>query len=103
MNVDRKEGIVLFSKVRKGLQMRCFGEVSVNAVRPAVVLARQNLGVSGFIVDQRKSSVPADVMKPANRSLAIQDEDESKACLCDADIITSLLESILMRHHDPFF
>lgn len=84
MDMDRKEAMVLLVEIWDGVKARRLGKFSVYAVRPAMVLAREDLCVSRILCDNRKRSVPTDVVEAIDGcSILVQAQHERVASLLE--------------------
>lgn len=94
VHMDRKEAMVLFVERRDGVEARGLGKFSVYTVRPAVIFAGEDLGVSRLFCDDWKGSVPADVVEAVDGlSVFVQAQHKSIACLLEAEKVSRLGEA----------
>lgn len=76
MDMDGKEAILAFVEPLQFLIPRCFGEISVEAIGPAVVFAGKNAGMPFFLGHNWKSAVSADIVESIDISIAVLAEYE---------------------------
>jgi len=76
MHVNWEEPVLRLVEAINLLVARGFGELAVETVGPAVVLAGEDAGCAGFLGDDGESTVPADVVEGIDIALAVFDKDE---------------------------
>ena len=101
MDVDAEKAILRLIKVREILIARCLGQLSVEAVRPAVVLAGENVGFARLARDKGERPMTADVVEGIDCASAVFADDELVVGHLVLDPLSRLDQARLVRGQEP--
>jgi hypothetical protein len=72
MHMHREQALILFLEPRDIIELWGFGQFSIEAVRPPMILARKDLDVALVVRDERICTMAADIVKAVQVSLSIE-------------------------------
>lgn len=93
MNMKREQSVLLLIEALQVLILGSLCQLTVETIRPSMILARQDTGCSVVLGDDREGSVPANVVETSDNTLVVSDKEEVEASLLVADIGTTLGKS----------
>jgi len=102
VGVKREETVLGAIETRKILIKRSLGKLTVHTIRPAVILAGQDVVLAIILDNNGKSTVTADVVKAPDSTLRISDEEEVETSFSVSHPGSSLVEAHLVGEQDPF-
>lgn len=76
MNMNRQETMLAPVESFDRIEARSFGEISFQAIGPAVVFTAQNAGGTTFLLDDGVCTVPAGIMEAVDVAAAVTDEEK---------------------------
>lgn len=92
-DVDAKETVLLLLIPLQVLIARSFGEFSIQAVRPAVVSASEDLRVAFLLLHDRVSTMSTDVVEGIDVSSTVSVDDDIVSCNVEAKEVSSVLDT----------
>lgn len=101
MNVDWKKTILQSVEALYLFVSRCFSQLAVQSIGPAMVLAGYDLYLPLRLSHKWESTVSTDVVKSTDQSLTIPANKKLEARLFKSDIIASSCESVFVCDHNP--
>lgn len=102
VNMHGEQTLVLFLESRDVIELRGFGQFSVEAVRPPMVLARKDFRIALVFRDKGESSMATNIMEPVQVALPIKTQHKGESRLLEPKEVAGLREAQLVGDQDPF-
>lgn len=104
LDMNFEQTILILIKTVQVLIARCFGELSIQSIRPAVVSTSQNFGISmAFILNDRICTVSAYIVEGVDVVLSVTRDDEVEPSHLIAKPVTGLFQARAMGNEEPSF
>lgn len=99
--VDREQAVLGFVEILQEVIVGRLGQLAVQAVRPSVIAAREDVGTTCVLLDDGVCAVAADVVKCVDRFGAVHDDDEVVTSHAVAKEVTWPLKTGSVREENP--
>lgn len=87
------EQTLVFLEPRDRVKPRRLGEFSVQAVRPAMVLAGEHTDVPFLFGDEGEPAMPADIVEAMDGALSINAQEKREPSLVESEEVSRLAQS----------
>lgn len=101
MHMYRKQNLIFFLEPLDIIELWGFGQFSVEAVRPPMVLARKNLHIALILRDEGEGTMAANIVEAVQVTLSIQAQHKGESSFLKAKKIAGLCEAQLVGDQDP--
>lgn len=101
MHMCREQALAFFLEPRDIVELRGFGQFSVEAVRPPMVLARKNLHIALILRDEGEGTMTANIVKAVQVTLPIKAQNKGEPSLLKPKKVAGLCEAQLVGYQDP--
>lgn len=100
--VDGKEAVLCLVEGGNSVEAWGFCQVAFEPVAPAVVFAVERAGLTGLLLDDRVSAVPADVVETVDVALLVENKKEGEAGVIKGYVFASCRKTEFVRYEYPF-
>jgi hypothetical protein len=100
--VDRKKAVLCLVEGGDSVEAWGFCQVAFEPVAPAVVFAVERAGLTRLLLDDRISTVPADVVETVDVALLVENKKEGEAGIIKGYIFASCRETEFVCYEYPF-
>ena len=98
----RKESVLFLLETGKILIARCLGELAIESIRPAMIVAFEDLRATLISLDDREGTMSANIVEAVDVAFAITTEYELEASDVEFQPVTWLCESDFVSAEQPF-
>src|SRR5262249_38327409 len=101
-DADRQQAEILLVEVDGAAEMRRGTQAAGGVVGPAVIGAADHVAAAGTVLQDRRATMAADVVKGAQGPIAVPDREQTPAGELDGDVVAGIAQLVLAAEPDPF-